>query len=83
MLFRSHAHLDDHRRVAHPRRVEHLDALRYLARVRAHRATIVGSAITNIVGNGFSVTYDATQSANSALAGKTYTLRNGGTLTPQ
>lgn len=46
-------------------------------------ATIVGTTITNIVGNGFTVTYDATLPANAALGAKTYALRNGGQLTPQ
>ena len=43
---------------------------------------ISGSAITNIVGNGFTVTYDADLEANSVLDGRTYTLANGDTLTP-
>jgi hypothetical protein len=43
---------------------------------------ISGSKITNIVGNGHTVTYDATLTSNSALGGKTYTLANGGSLTP-
>ncbi len=43
---------------------------------------ISGTAITNIKGNGFTVTYDSTLSANSYLGGKTYSLLNGGTLTP-
>jgi hypothetical protein len=43
---------------------------------------ISGSAITNITGNGHTVYYDASNSANSALGGLTYTLVNGGQLTP-
>jgi len=42
--------------------------------------TVSGSKVTNIVGNGHTVYYD--QSANSNLAGKTYTLTGGGTLQP-
>jgi uncharacterized protein (TIGR03437 family) len=45
-------------------------------------AGILGSAIANIEGNGYTVTYDASLSANSYLGGKTYTLVNGGTLAP-
>jgi hypothetical protein len=41
-----------------------------------------GTSITNIVGNGHTVTYDATLAANSSLGGKTYSLANGGQLTP-
>ena len=44
---------------------------------------ISGTTITNIVGNGFTVTYDKSLATNSNLGGKTYTLTNGGTLTPQ
>lgn len=43
---------------------------------------IDGSTITNIVGNGHAVYYDASLEANSALGGLTYTLVNGGTLQP-
>jgi hypothetical protein len=43
-------------------------------------AKITGSKITNIVGNGHTVTYDKSLAANSKLAGKTYTLAGGGTL---
>ncbi len=39
-----------------------------------------GTSITNITGNGHTVYYN--QSACSALGGKTYTLVNGGELTP-
>jgi len=43
-------------------------------------AAISGSTITNITGNGHTVTYDASNSANAYLGGKTYTLTGGGTL---
>lgn len=45
-------------------------------------AVVSGSSVTNITGNGHTVTYDATNSANSALNGGTYTLAGGGTLKP-
>jgi uncharacterized protein (TIGR03437 family) len=45
-------------------------------------AGISGTSIANIKGNGFTVTYDSSLSANSYLAGKTYSLAGGGTLTP-
>jgi hypothetical protein len=45
-------------------------------------AGISGTTITNIIGNGHTVGYDATLASNSALGGKTYTLANGGTLAP-
>jgi hypothetical protein len=41
---------------------------------------ISGTSITNIIGNGHTVYYDA--SACPALSGGTYTLTSGGTLTP-
>jgi hypothetical protein len=44
---------------------------------------ISGTTITNIYGNGYTVTYDASLAGNSGLGGKTYTLANGGTLTPK
>ena len=44
---------------------------------------ISGTSITNIVGNGFTVTYDATAAGNSALGGRTFTLVNGGQLKPR
>ncbi len=44
---------------------------------------ISGTSITNIVGNGHNVYYDSSLSENSALGGKTYTLANGGELTPK
>jgi hypothetical protein len=37
---------------------------------------------TNISGNGHTVYYDATNSANSSLGGQTYPLAGGGTLKP-
>jgi hypothetical protein len=43
---------------------------------------IAGMTITNITGNGHTVYYDASLAANSLLGGLTYTLANGGTLTP-
>ena len=45
-------------------------------------ALISGTTITNITGNGHTVTYDAGNAANSSLGGKTYALSGGGTLTP-
>ncbi len=42
-----------------------------------------GTTITSIVGNGHTVTYDSSLAANSYLGGKTYTLVNGGTLSPK
>jgi hypothetical protein len=45
-------------------------------------AGISGSAITNIIGNGHTVYYDPSSALNSALAGKTYSLRGGGYLKP-
>lgn len=45
-------------------------------------AVISGSSITNITGNGHTVTYDAANSTNSALNSGTYTLAGGGTLKP-
>lgn len=44
---------------------------------------ISGTSISNIVGNGHNVYYDSSLSENSALGGKTYTLANGGELTPK
>jgi hypothetical protein len=43
---------------------------------------ISGTTITNIMGNGHTVTYDSSLTANSALGGKTYSLNGGGTLRP-
>lgn len=44
---------------------------------------ISGSSITNIIGNGHTLYYDASNSANSALSSQTYSLVNGGQLTPK
>ena len=44
---------------------------------------ISGTSITNICGNGHTVTYDASLAGNTALGGQTYSLANGGTLTPK
>lgn len=41
------------------------------------------AAIGTIVGNGFTVTYDATNAKNAWLGGKTYPLQCGGTLQPK
>ncbi|MHC3470101.1 hypothetical protein ACYF6T_15450 [Streptomyces sp. 7R007] len=43
---------------------------------------ISGDTVTDITGNGHTVTYDTALSANSALDGPTYALRGGGRLTP-
>ncbi|HEY5530144.1 MAG TPA: hypothetical protein VIL51_11970 [Thermoleophilia bacterium] len=43
---------------------------------------ISGTTVTNITGNGLTVYYDAGNSANNALGGKTYTLAGGGELKP-
>jgi hypothetical protein len=43
---------------------------------------VAGTSISSIIGNGHAVFYDATNPANSALAGKTYALGEGGTLRP-
>ena len=48
-----------------------------LAGVQIH-----GGTVTGIVGDGHTVTYDATLAANAALAGKTYALADGGVLKP-
>jgi hypothetical protein len=46
-------------------------------------ATISGTSITNILGGGFTVTYDGSLAANAALGKKTYTLAGGGQLVPR
>jgi hypothetical protein len=46
-------------------------------------AGISGASITNIIGNGHNVYYDATLASNSLLGGKTYSLVNGGQLIPE
>jgi hypothetical protein len=43
---------------------------------------ISGTRVKNIGGNGHTVTYDSSLSANSALGGKTFTLAGGGELKP-
>jgi hypothetical protein len=45
-------------------------------------AAISGNQILNVVGNGHTVTYDASLAANKALGGNTYQLTGGGTLAP-
>ena len=42
-----------------------------------------GGTVTNVTGNGFKVTYDASLAQNSALGGRTYALAGGGTLAPR
>jgi len=44
---------------------------------------ISGTSITNIYGNGHTVTYDPGLAANRALGGKTYSLAGSGTLSPE
>jgi hypothetical protein len=43
---------------------------------------ISGLSVTNITGNGYNAHYDSTLSGNSYLHGRTYSLVNGGYLTP-
>jgi hypothetical protein len=43
---------------------------------------ISGANVTNIIGNGHSVPYDAALAANTYLNGQIYYLVNGGVLTP-
>jgi hypothetical protein len=43
---------------------------------------ITGTSITNIIGHGYTVTYNASLVANSKLANKTYALAGGGQLRP-
>ena len=49
----------------------------------ADAAGFAGGAVGNIVGNGHTVTYDATLAGNADLAGATYTLAGGGQLLPE
>lgn len=42
-----------------------------------------GASLSNITGNGFTVTYDASNAKNTWLGGKTYPLQGGGTLQPK
>ncbi|WP_304018950.1 hypothetical protein [Methanospirillum hungatei] len=44
---------------------------------------ISGNIITNIIGNGYTVTYNPDNEECSALEGKTYSLVNGGILLPK
>lgn len=44
---------------------------------------ISGLSITNIIGNGYDVYYDASLAANKLLGGLTYSLVNGGKLIPK
>jgi len=44
---------------------------------------VSGSSLTNIIGNGYNVYYDASFGANSWLGGATYSLVNGGELLPR
>lgn len=43
---------------------------------------LAGTTLTNIVGDGHTVTYDASLAENAWLAGGSYQLSGGGTLTP-
>ena len=45
-------------------------------------ARISGTSIANTLGNGHTVTCDASAAANSGLGGKTYSLANGGQMKP-
>jgi hypothetical protein len=45
-------------------------------------AGISGTTVTNITGNGYNVYYNSSNSSNSYLGAKTYTLVNGGYLLP-
>jgi hypothetical protein len=55
----------------------------------SHLTSLVGAegvsdgSITNIIGNGYTVTYDKDASMNRGLGGTVYTLGNGGTLIPE
>jgi hypothetical protein len=44
---------------------------------------ISGTSISNILGNGFTVSYLASLPGNAALGGRTYTLSGGGLLVPR
>ncbi len=44
---------------------------------------ITGDSIAGIIGNGYTVTYDAAYEENQALGGKTYLIQNGGVLKPE
>lgn len=43
---------------------------------------VSGTSITNVTGNGYSIHYDSSLTANQYLGGKVYSLVNGGFLTP-
>jgi uncharacterized membrane protein YgcG len=43
---------------------------------------IKGRSVQNIIGNGHTVTYDSTLSANQSLGSRTYNLESGGKLVP-
>ena len=43
----------------------------------------VDGTIPNIIGNGYTVTYDKSLTKNSVFGGKTFTLINGGVLSPR
>jgi len=49
----------------------------------ADASGVSGLSISNIIGNGHSVRYDASLAANKWLEGKTYTLSGGGQLLPK
>ena len=53
----------------------------YLASL-SNSAGISGTTVANITGNGHNVYYNSSLSANSYLGGSSYTLVNGGKLTP-
>ena len=44
---------------------------------------VTGATVTNVVGNGFLVTYDSARPENAALGGRTYALTGGGSLAPR
>ena len=44
---------------------------------------LTGGAFTNLIGNGFTVTYDPARAENTWLGGRVYPLINGGMITPQ
>jgi hypothetical protein len=50
--------------------------------VSGYAAGVSGSTVTNIIGNGHTVTCRASLAANSWLGGLTRALVNGGQLTP-
>ena len=70
------------RKVRHPeaRLVEPLDGDRDLAPLSPERRRDLGCSITNIMGDGHTVTYAKSNAANSKLGGKTYALAGGGGL---